>query len=278
MNGGSMPVFSESDVAFVIETVGPKLNSQRAAMRESYALMEKVLDENNDRMLERALSMEEDAMLLRISPRLLFETFLRKARLALSRRSYMLERVGRQVIPVFDAHDVGDLLFRKGVIPYLANMLVSFTKIESFTLLTGVRDGVWQKMRINTMDIDSLILFCSLVEEEESRFAFYKRIADVCLFIPGIFPESVLSHAPPESGRSRARKGRTVEEYEKEGKEYYDRAATLTAARISDMDAVMRELAVNLRPARKSLNFLADIFLKFRKQRLFALGSSQGQR
>lgn len=270
MNGRSLPVFSERDVTFVIETAGSRLKPRKTAMSESYAVMEQVLDENNDRILERVLSMEEERVLVAVSPRLLFETFLRKAKQVLSRGSYLLERVGRQVVPVFEAPEVGDFLSGKGIVPYLADMLVSFCRIESFTLLTGVKNGVWQRLRLNTMDIDSLLRFCSFLDEE-SCFPFYKRAADVCLFVAGIFPESALVGEPPGVARPPLpKRGRTMEEYEREGREYYGRAAFLPAARAAGTDNVMRELAGRFRAARKSLNFLSDAFLGFRKGSLFS--------
>jgi hypothetical protein len=270
MSGRSLSVFSEKDVVFVIETVDPGLRARKSAMRESYGVMEKVLDDNNDALLERVASMEEERLLLTISPRLLFEMFLRRSRKVLSHGSYLLERVGRQKVPVFDAPEVGDFLSRKGIIPYLADMLVSFAKIESFTLITGVRDGVWQKLKLNTMDIDSLIRFCSAVNDDGSCFPFYKRIADVCLFITGIFPEFVPIDAHPARAlRPIGRRQRSAAEYERVGKEYYERAAALPAAKAADLDNVMKELAGCFRSARKSLNFLTDILI-FRKKRLFA--------
>ena len=262
----SLPVFSEDDVTFVIDTVNPKLRRQRAALRESPAALEKMVEEGVDLLLERLLSLDTDRMLLAVSPRLLFGVFLVKAAKVLGRESYLLERVGRQVIPVFDARETGEFLTRKGIIPYLGDMLASFTKIESVNLLMGVKDGVWQRLRLNTLDIGSLIRFCSYIEEEEARFPFYKRIADASLFISGIFPEFASSSdysRKPRAGR------RTVEEYEREGKKYFALAAGLEAARKAGLNAVMADIAGRFGLARKALNFIADVYLRFSRQRLF---------
>ena len=75
-----------------------------------------------------------------------------------------------------------DLLSQKQIRDYLAEMLVSFTRIESFTLPVRVRKGIWRKYRFNDLNVDSLIRYCQAVDEEY-RFRFYKRIADVCLFL-----------------------------------------------------------------------------------------------
>jgi hypothetical protein len=268
MTGRVSPAFSDSDVSFVIETVDPRPRARRASIRENPDVMERVVEENTDRLLERVFSVEEDGVLLTISPRLLFDILLRKTARVLNKESYILERVGRQVVPVFDAKEAGDFLARKSVIPYLSDMLSSFTKIESFTLLLGVKEGVWQKLRLNTMDIESLVHFCSMIDEDD-RFPFYKRIADVCLFISGVFPEFAFSLDPYKPGGPLRGKGKTLEEYEREGKEYYRLAAEHQAARIAELAEIMKELSRHFLLAKKSLNFIADFYLRFRKQRLF---------
>lgn len=262
----SLPVFSENDVTFVIDTVNPTLRHRRAALRESPATLEKLVEEGADQLLQRLLSLEEDRMLLAVSPRLLFDVFLRKAAKVLGKESYLLERVGRQVVPIFDAKETGEFLTQKGIIPYLGDLLASFTKIESVRLLVGVKDGVGQKLSLNTLDIGSLIRFCSYIEEEEARFPFYKRIADASLFISGIFPEFAFSSDHLQ--RQRARR-RTVEDYEREGKRYFILAAGLEAARKAELDGVMAGLASRIGLARKALNFIADVYLRFSRRKLF---------
>jgi len=96
--------------------------------------------------------------------------------------------VGRQVIPVFNTNDVADFLAREGVIPHLAEMLASFARIETFTMAFREKRGIWHKIRFSTMDIDGLIAFSSIVEEE-AIFPFYKRVGNAYLFTAGMFPE-----------------------------------------------------------------------------------------
>jgi hypothetical protein len=95
---------------------------------------------------------------------------------------------GRQDIPVFDTREVTNLLARPGVLEYLARMLASFTRIQTYTIPVRVRRGVRRRIRYNNMDIDSLMRFCATADEKD-RLSFYRRIADVCLFITGIFPD-----------------------------------------------------------------------------------------
>ena len=69
---------------------------------------------------------------------------------------------------------------------YLAEMLVSFVKINSFTIPIRVRKGVWRKFRFSDFDINSLIKYSQMIEQDQ-RYHPYKRIADICLFTIGIF-------------------------------------------------------------------------------------------
>ncbi len=79
------------------------------------------------------------------------------------------------MLPVFDTKDIADFLARDGVIPYLPDMLSSFARIETVTLAFPDKRGIWRRLRFDTMDIDSLIGFSCIIEEE-AGFPFYKRI------------------------------------------------------------------------------------------------------
>ncbi len=199
-------------------------------------------------------------MLLTVTPRLLFDVFLRKAARILGKESYLLERIGRQVVPVFDAKENGAFLTQKGVTPYLADMLASFTKIKSVRFLMGVKNGVWQKFRFNSLDIGSLARFCSFIDDEEARFPFYKCIADASLFIPDIFPEFAFSAGRPGKAR------KTLEEYERVGRKYFALAAGLVAARKAEIESVITDLAAHFGLARKALDFNADVYLRFSRK------------
>ncbi len=120
-------------------------------------------------------------------------------------QAYTVERTATPKIPVFDTPEVVRFLSDKAALKYLADMHSSFTRIESFTLLVRVRRGAWRKIRFNDMDIDSLLRFCQAIDKE-CRFGFYKRIADLCLFILGMFPKYVtLDYCYSSSGEARLR-------------------------------------------------------------------------
>jgi hypothetical protein len=85
----------------------------------------------------------------------------------------------------------------------LADVLSSFTRVESAILSIPVGKGIWKKIRFNNLDIHSMMSICDVVEEEY-RLGLDKRIADICLFILGIFPAyAERDYRYPSSGEVR---------------------------------------------------------------------------
>lgn len=236
------------------------------------SIIEGMLEQENERLFKRIMLMGEEEILTKIPPRFLFEILLRRSVKELKSQSYTFERTASQNIPVFDAKKVVKFLTRKVILKYLADMLSSFTKIESFTIPVRVRRGIWQKIRFNDMDIDSLSTFCGAVDEEY-RFGFYKRIADVCLFILGIFPEYAQSDYRYPSGELRpkipGRLRRSADEYEEEGRRFYRLAAEHEEARIANLDEVFWQLHEEFNLARKPLDFISHRYLRFKRHKLF---------
>jgi len=100
------------------------------------------------------------------------------------------------------------------------------------------------------------------VVEEEYRLGLYKRIADICLFILGIFPDYVeRDYRYPSSGEVRphlrAKFRISPEDYEKEGRKFYRPAAELSSARNLELSRIFEILQENFSKAKKPLNFLA---------------------
>ena len=119
----------------------------------------------------------------------------------------------------------------------------------------------------------SLMGLCELVEAPY-RFALYKRIADLCLFMLGLFPEYVeRSFRYPMSGKPRPDIGPDPRidpaEYESEGRRFYKMAAEHESARQLELAAVFRALHDNFQKAKKPLNFIAEHYLKSRRRMLF---------
>ncbi len=263
---------TDRDLDFLIEAaasgVGDKANLKRilcndADFRNSFVSDEKVF--NN--------LIADDEIFLKISPALFFEILLHNAARTLSKASYTLEKTRNMNIPVFDTQDLVELLKNQSIVTYLANMLSTFTRIESFVITFRVRTGLWRKIRFNDMDITSLIHFSEAVNDE-FRLSLYKRVADVCLFILGIFPEyAERSYRYPLSGEIRpqiaANAKISPEEYEQKGQQFYRLAAEHQVAVEMDLSDVFWALHENFQKAKKPLNFIADYYLTTRRHHLF---------
>jgi hypothetical protein len=218
--------------------------------------------------------MDDDEVLIKISPRLFFEILLRKTAKDLSRTSFTLEKTLTTSIPVFDTRDLVEFLATEPLLIYLADMLSSFTKIESYTFSIRIGDKIWKKIRFNDLDIISLMSFCEAVDNE-LRMGLYKRIADICLFILGIFPDYVeRNYRYPLSGEMRPRFGHKArispQEYAETGQKFYQLAAEHHSAEELDLSEVFRVLHDNFKIAHKPLNYLADHYLRYRRDALFS--------
>jgi hypothetical protein len=263
---------TDRDLIFLVETGSPDVSDKwrlKQILREDEDFRNSFIsDESTFRRL-----MNDDEILLKISPTLFFEILLRKAAKDLSRVSYTLEKTLTMSIPVFDTEDLVELLTQESLLVYLADMLSSFTKIESYTFSIRVGKRIWRKIRFNDLDILSLMSFCEAVDDD-FRMGLYKRIADVCLFILGIFPDYVeRRYHYPLSGAIRPQIGRksriSPEEYEKAGQKFYKLAAEHQSAREFELSAVFRALHENFQKAKKPLNFIADHYLRYKRDALF---------
>ena len=249
-----------ADLEFLVSTAAPESGNRgrlKQILEEDEDFRNAFLDDENT--IRKVISDKE--AFLKISPRLYFEILLRQVRKKLATASHTVERGGTHKVVVFDAGKVVDLLTRTPVLHYLADMLSSFTKVESYSLSYRVGERVWKKIRFHDADLDSLIR-CMESAGEEYRFPFYKRIADICLFLLGVFPEYVrASSRYPLSGEPRprfaGRTGRTMEEYEEEGKRYYRLASLHPEAQGRELSEVFGFLHESFHVARKPLHLIA---------------------
>lgn len=267
MVGELLTGLSDSDVLFLVETVDPRLVGRIDAIRGDPGIVEGMLEQEAGKVFERIMLMGDERLMARMTPRFLFEVLLRRALSELRGQSYTLERTASQRIPVFDSGDVVELLANRAVLKYLADMLSSFTKVQSYTLPVRVRRGIWRKIRFSDMDIDGLMRLCETVKEEQ-RFSLYKRIADLCLFIVGMFPEYVSSGRDSALGGGKGR--RSAEDYEEEGRRFYRLAGEHRAAGILELADVLWQLHDKFNLAKKPLNYVSDKYLQFRKRRMFS--------
>ena len=261
--------FTEVDIDFLIGEAAPQASNKvrlRQMILEEQEFRQAIV--GDERVFQRVISDAE--VMVKLSPALYFEILLRKASKELDLSAYTLERIGKETIPVFDTSGVKELMGQPRVLEYLAQMLASFTVIESQVRRVRVRRGIWRRIRHNDMDIDSLVQLCSAADEE-NRLGYYKRIADVCLFVSSVFQEH--SYFGQEGGQSTfpasRRMRRSMEDYEWEGKRFYSLAESHPAARLaglSDIFGVLREQFIY---ARKPLRFIASQYLHSNRANLF---------
>lgn len=263
---------SEGDLDFLIETASPGATDKfglRRILREDDVLRNAFIQD--ERVARRVL--DDDQVFLKISPNLFFEILLRKAATDLKQVRYTIEKTSTMTIPVFDTDDLVEFLSEEAHLFYLTDMLASFTKIQSYTIAFRVRKGSWRTIRFNDLDIQSLMTFCEVVEEE-SKLSLYKRIADLCLFILGLFPEYIeRDYRYPFSGQLRPQiRGRarmSPADYEQEGRKFYKMAAEHRSAQELNLSEVFWALHGNFPKAKKPLNFIADHYLHAKKHQLF---------
>ena len=277
--------FTERDLDFLIAAVvsgSSDTSTVRGAIRHDPAYRKAIV--SDERVFSQVAN--DDESFLKISPLLYFEVLLRRAQRDLESTSYTMERSGKESIPVFDSVKVADFLDSPYVLEYLAHMLASFTRIQSYVVPVRIRKGIRRRIRYNDMDIDSLIQFASKAEESE-RFSFYKRIGDVCLFVTGLFRDHTYSEAEKTSVMRdpvyRVRQSsspawsrrikRSVEEYEAEGKRFYKLAELHPTASILELSDVFNVLREQFTAARKPLAFLSTHYLHSRKNNLFGITS-----
>lgn len=263
---------SDSDLGFLIETVSPNVTDKSRLKR----IIEEDEDFRNTFICDQKVFrrvMDDEEIFLKISPTLFFEVLLRKVVHDLETVSYTVEKTSTMRIPIFDTKDVVELLANESLLLYLADMLSSFTRIESYAVSFKARKGIWRKIRFNDLDIQSLMSFCEVVEDEY-RLGFYKRIGDICLFILGLFPDyAERDYRYPFSGQVRPQiPGRirfSPEEYEKRGREFYRLAAEHELAKEQELSEIFWTLHGSFQKAKKPLNFIAEHYLHYQRNKLF---------
>ena len=256
----------DSDIAFLIRTLMPECGDPRRmikTIREDEEILEGML--LDDRLLH-VLIRDPDA-LIAISPRLYFSVLVNRVRRDLSSRSYTVEQRHRHSIPVFDGEELESFLAQVEIRAYLVDMLSSFVRINAYSFAVRLRKGIWRRMRVGDFDLDSLITYSQTLEESR-RFHVYKRIADLCLLLSGVYYECCRkrSDGPARPGASFPPER---EKYEEDGRRFYQAAADNWMARFQDMDRVLRDFSRCFPLASKALTFLSDNYLANRRDRLY---------
>ncbi len=263
-----------ADIAFIHEALGTDAPAEDE-MTQLLADEERRARLLSDSRLFDAL-LPHDGSLAPVSPRLFFEALLRHAVTELQGAQHTFERTGSvsgERVPVFDAAEVAAFAAQPRILHYLAALLASFTKVHSHTERVWVRRGVVRKVRYSDLDVHSMLRLIQQTEEHE-RLPLYRRTGDLCLLILGVFPDfAATAQRYPGSGALRAqssyRRRLSTEEYETVAAEMYGHAARYDSG---EWSTVHRALASRIPDAKKPLNFMAEHYLGFRRDRLFGMG------
>ena len=259
--------FNDRDLQLVIQVLMPEnrdMERMIKVLKSDEDILEGML--NDERLFKYIIDNPES--LIRISPNLLFTVLLNRVKSNLENQSYTVERQDRHQVLIFDSKEVVDLLHDKRILRYLADLLVSFVRINSYTVHIRVKKGIWRKYRFSDFDIDSLIRYSQMIEEGQ-RFQSYKRIADICLFITGIFPDYINTFHKQTTSRLGAGAKRRREEFAEHGKYFYRAASRQRTAQILELNEVLMQLSENFTLATKPLTLMTSRYLGFIKDKLF---------
>ena len=263
-------LLSEADLRFVVEDATGLAGADR--LRVQLATDEGMRTEvlGAERLFRRVVALDE--AFVRISPRLFFEVLLRRALQELARTVHVIERSGSQHVPVFVGEEGLRVIAQSAVRDYLADMLASFTRVESHTVRVRVRRGVWHKARYSDMDVTSLLRLAQQTDEAQ-RMPVYKRAGDACLLILGMFPDfAATATRYPGTGAPRPRGARLgTEEYEHIAVRAYRLAAEHPAAAGTGVAEPMLVLSEHVLDAKRPLGHIAERYLRLRRGALFGV-------
>ncbi len=257
---------TDRDLLFISDILISNYNDKKKLLkilREDEEILDKML---SDKKLLDFITKKSD-FYINISPLLLFSILLRRLKIDLTTSPYTEENKGKYMIPVFDSKKLLEFLNDKDILNYLAEMLASFSRINSYSTMYRIRKGIWRRLKISDFDIDSLVRYSRTIEEK-LRFKPFKKIADICLFILGIFPEYIETHDWPITFGDR--KLASIPEirklgFESYGKYYYKTASTMDTANVLGLNRILNKLSDDFDIAEKALQYLTNRFLPFKK-------------
>jgi len=262
-----------NDLKIISKTLVPNYRDREKlykTIREDEEILRKMLSDN--RLFVHIMNNPNSYM--EISPTLLFSILLRHMRDEIKKHAYTFENKDGESVVIFDAKDILNLLEKEEALDYLTELLVSFTRIHSFSTMHRIRKGIWRRLKYSDFDIDSLIRFSKTIDEK-LRFRPFKKVADICLFILGIFPEYIEKHEWPLSfGDRRLASHPEIRKigFENYGSYYYQKASNMETAYTLGLHDLLNYFSENFKIAEKTLNYLTSRYLGFHnKKKLFPL-------
>jgi hypothetical protein len=260
-------LFNDRDLQLVVQVLMPEYKDRKRMIRilkSDEDILEGML--KDDKLFKYI--MDDPESIIKISPNLLFTVLLNRVKCNLENQSYTVERQDRHQVLIFDSKEVVDLLHDKRILRYLADLMVSFVRINSYSVHIRVKRGVWRKFRFSDFDIDSLIRYSQMIEADR-RFQSYKRIADICLFVTGVFPDYINTFRKQSTLRLGVAAQKRREEFAEHGRYFYRAASRQRTAQILELNDVLLQLSENFTLATKPLTLMTSRYLGFIKEKLF---------
>ncbi|MBO0693569.1 MAG: hypothetical protein J2P58_11780, partial [Acidimicrobiaceae bacterium] len=128
--------------------------------------------------------------LLAASPFLVFAVAVRQAADHLSQATYVTEWLGPGVrAPIFDVDPLRDFLAEPGRRLFLAELLASYTRVSSGSVIVSTRRGR-RRQRFSELDPVRLAGLLEVVPDAE-KTGVLRRLGDLSLFLTGVFPDHV---------------------------------------------------------------------------------------
>jgi len=252
---------TETDLRFIVETVANRRTDHDhiiELLRDKDDLLEPMLEDPKlfDRLFNSC-----DAI-ARVSPYLMFAVLVRRIRRDLEKEPYLFQRdADGKRIPVLAAPEAVKLLAESTMRDYLAEMLCSFVRTNTGLLYWNEPGGMRQQ-KFCDLDMNDMIALCQLVDPH-MKPRLYKRIADIALFVAGVYPEHTSHHVR----RRRSQDWRIVRDYEREGRHFYSLVAR--APQPPWPSPVFERLADQFSLAREVLTTLSDRYLRSLGDRYF---------
>ena len=258
------PPLTRRDLAFLLEVNGVPAGRQRSMIRRLAVdpdLRRAMVD--NEEMFRVVL--QEQERLVEISPPLLFEILLYKVRADLQQMGDASHQAFDLNAPTCPDEEVLDLLDDERVMAYLSGMLASFISLQSHAIELPGKGRAMRQVRYSDLDLHSLLRLSEAVRGRR-RLVVYRRVADICLFMLGIFPDFVERNHCYPSGELRPLLGATFgrispEEYQVRGRQFYRLAAEHRSARGRRLADVLWSLHEGFQWALKPLNILSFNYL-----------------
>jgi hypothetical protein len=250
-----------------------------------------------------AASVAEPGRLAAVSPFFVFAVAVQASAAGLSQASYVNEWVGPgRRAPVFDVPHLAEFLADSRRRLFLAELLASYTKVASGSMLVATRRGL-RRQRWSELDPVRLAGMLEAVAPAE-RPGVLRRLGDLALFLTGVFPDYVARRGfgPIEEGRL-LRAGTTGNDHQRGGgssgaqtpsggsaatlagdggavglldqlgRRWYAAAYELLPRPVPAGMAVIGDLPARFGEARRILNHLTEHHLFARRERFFGRGA-----